>query len=358
MTNLKITTWNIEHFSKVLRDNSNAAQRRKAAIAWEITQIAPDILCINESPGDLTLLQTFVDDANGLNGNYRIPVIDGTETILNQTPANPRKALADLYQMKGTDITGNQWIWFLVKDEVFDDADQVFIQNPRIWNQFVGRKTWSVNYWGDMSTRTHEHWRHPQVLVLEFEGIRVEFIGMHLKSKINRTNPFDANRNLRRQYVDKAIKARIKLATEAENIRHYIKARFAQEPDPRIIVLGDANDGPGKRFFERQFLFFDLLSNLQGNVFFARRFLNHCLFDFADDLRWTTNFRDPIEPQQRRQLLDHIMFTQSLVDDTQFPRIEAGAGFVEHTIHDTVNATLTGPDTSDHHPVSVTIRWS
>ena len=75
--------------------------------------------------------------------------------------------------------------------------------------------------------------------------------------------------------LKEAIKARIKLVTEAEKIRHYINARFQQEPAPRIFVLGDANDGPGKRFFERQYLFFDLLSNIQGNVFFARQFLNH-----------------------------------------------------------------------------------
>lgn len=358
MTNLKITTWNIEHFARVLADPSPTMQRRRSAIADEITQINPDILCVVEGPGDLALLQAFVDDANGLNGRYRIPVIHGTFDLLEPVPSNPRDALSDLYQMQGTDRTGNQWIWFLVKDQVFQNATQRFLQDPVVWNQFVGRATWPVNLWGDMSTRTHRHWRHPQVLVLEFEGVRAEFIGVHLKSKSNRRTVFDASGNLRRDYVEEAIKARIKLSTEAENVRNYIDARFQQEPAPRIFVLGDANDGPGKRFFERQYLFFDLLSNLQGNVFFARRFLNHCLFDFDDQLRWSTNFRDPIEPDQPFQLIDHILFTQSLVKKNQFPRIEAGAGLVEHTIHETVNATLVGANTSDHHPVSVTVRWS
>lgn len=358
MTDLKVTTWNIEHFARVLADPSPAMQRRRAAIAEEITLINPDILCIVEGPGDLTLLQAFVDDANGLNGRYRIPVIDGTIALLEAAPGNPRDALSDLYQMQGTDRTGNQWIWFLVRDQVFQNATQGFLQDPLVWNQFVGATRWPVNFWGDMSTRAHRHWRHPQVLVLEFEGVRAEFIGMHLKSKINRRAPFDANGDLRRDYAEEAIKARIKLATEAENVRKYINARFGQEPAPRIFVLGDANDGPGKRFFERQHLFFDLLSNLQGNVFFARQFLNHCLFDFDDQLRWSTDFRDPIEPDQRLQLIDHILFTQSLVIDNQFPRIEAGAGFVEHMIHETVNAALVGADTSDHRPISVTVRWS
>lgn len=355
MTDLKITTWNIKHFSRVLAQNR---QQHKLAIANEIRQINPDILCVIEGPGDLTLLQTFVDDVNGLNGRYRIPVIEGTNALLTPIPTNPRDTLSDLYHMQGNDNSGNQWIWFLVKDQVFQNATQRFLQDPVVWNQFVGHSTWPVHYWGDMSTRNHRHWRHPQVLVLEFEGVRAEFIGVHLKSKINRRTPFDVNGNLLRDYVEAAIKARIKLATEAENVRNYINARFQQEPAPRILVLGDTNDGPGKRFFERQYLFFDLLSSIQGNIFFAQQFLNHCLFDFDDHLRWSTSFRDRIEPNQQLQLIDHILFTQSLVNHNQFPRIEPGAGIVEHAIHETVNAMLVGGDTSDHRPVSVTVRWS
>lgn len=358
MADIKITTWNIEHFRKVLTDNSPVMLRRKDAIAQEIRQIDPDILCIIEGPGDLTLLQSFVNDPQGLNGSYRIPVIEGTDDLLAPGPANPRDALSDLYKMKGTDNTGNQWIWYLVKDSIFQNATQIYLQNPTVWTSFVGRSRWPVNLWGDMSTRNHRHWRHPQVLVLELEGVRAEFIGIHLKSKINRRSAFDANHNLKRDYVEEAIKARIKLTTEAENVRNYINKRFDHEPAPRIFVMGDANDGPGKRFFERQYLFFDLLSNLQGNVFFAQKFMNHCLFDYTDEHRWSTSFRDPIEPDQNRQLIDHILFTQSLVRNDQFPRIEAGAGLVEHHIHEYINANLTGGNTSDHHPVSVVIRWS
>lgn len=352
---LKVTTWNIKHFSRVLEGGS---PERRSAIVEEITRIDPDVLCIVEGPGDLTLLQRFVDAADGLNGRYLIPVIEGTDGILAQAPANVREALSDLYQMQGNDASGNQWIWFLVKDDIYDNATQGYIQDPAIWDSFAGSKTWGVHYWGDMSERRHRHWRHPQVLVLELAGVRAEFIGVHLKSKINRRNPFDADDNLRREYVEEAIKARIKLATEAENVRTYIGARFRQEASPRIFVMGDANDGPGKRFFERDYLFFDLLSNLQGNVFFARKFLNHCLFDFEDSLRWSTSFDDRLDIDQDIQLLDHILFTQALVDNSQYPRIEAGAGLVEHTIHEAVNATLVGPDTSDHRPVSVTVRWT
>jgi hypothetical protein len=149
---------------------------------------------------------------------------------------------------------------------------------------------------------------------------------------------------------------------------------FEQQSDPRLFVLGVLlNDGPGRGHFEREFLFFDLVSSIQGDVFFARSFLNHALFDFDDRLRWSTAFRDRIEEWSRSrpdaealrselvdptrfQLLDHILFTQPLVGERAFPRVEAGAGLVEHTLHQRINALLTQANrTSDHVPVTVHI---
>jgi hypothetical protein len=55
-------------------------------------------------------------------------------------------------------------------------------------------------------------------------------------------------------------------------------------------------------------------------------------------------------------LLDHILFTQSLVDGSLPWKIEAHAGKVEHEIHDLINATLpSSAHTSDHKPVSVVV---
>jgi len=179
-----------------------------------------------------------------------------------------------------------------------------------------------------------------------------------MKSKFNRANPFAADgTTLRAEFVEKALRARVKLATEATNVRAYIEARFAQEPDPAIFVLGDMNDGPGKERFEREYLFFDLISNVQGDVFFARRFLNHALFDFAEDLRWSVFFKDKIDPERSPKiLLDHILFTQRLVRDNQLPRIDPGAGFVERPVHERINAVRSSRNqTSDHAPVSVLV---
>ena len=74
-------------------------------------------------------------------------------------------------------------------------------------------------------------------------------------------------------------------------MRDYVAARFEQVPNPAILIMGDCNDGPGQDYFELEYLFFDLVTNLQGEVLLAERFFNHALFDFPAHLRWTAKFR-------------------------------------------------------------------
>lgn len=350
---LKVTTWNLQHLGKVLPDPPPDLTAKFDGVVEEIREIDPDILCIQEGPGNIEHMRHFV--ANALGGAYRLVEIPGTDAALAANPGDPRKATQDLYGMRGTALTGNQWIWFLVRPAL---AGQASIQDPAIWKAMTGGANWTVHFWGDLKDARHSHWRHPQVLVLDLGATRIEFIGVHMKSKINRKSPFEADgQTLRREYVETALKARIKLATEAANVRAYIDARFAQEPAPAIFVLGDMNDGPGKELFEREYLFFDLISNVQGDVFFARRFLNHALFDFDEELRWSAEFKDRVDPTRNpKMLLDHILFTQALVRKNHLPRIESGAGMVEHPIHERINAVRNKKNrTSDHTPVSVTI---
>jgi hypothetical protein len=369
---LKLTTWNIEHFGRLIPEPPQNRKLKLRGIIDEITAINPDILCIIEGPGSLPDLQTWVKSPDGLYNRYHVATIPGTDEILGQNPENPRQPLQKLYAMQGNNLTGNQWIWFLVRDGLFQDSG-AHILNPKIWQDLTRQPGWPVHYWGKLQSATHSHWRHPQTLIMKISGVELEFIGGHLKSKINTMQPFDEAGKLTADFVDEALRARIRLATEASDIRRYIERRFEQEANPRIFVCGDMNDGPGRGYFECKFLFFDLVSNLQGDVFFAGRFLNHALFDFEDNMRWTTQFHDRIEEWSRKQpgadalpsepvdpvrfqLIDHILFTQSLVGKSALPRVKAHAGLIEHTIHQRINALLTNANrTSDHVPVSVNI---
>lgn len=332
MGTIKVTSWNVEHMERLAQpDLSSTAQRRRDAVVREIREISPDILCLLEGPRgeaaiDLVATQLLGDEwvaVKAEDGDYG--------------------------------IQGSQWIWFLVRASL---AQRCSLLPIATWDAFAGGG-WPCHFWGEFQERKHSHYRHPQVLVLDWDGFRVEFVGLHLKSKfVNQGERlWNAGGADREQFIRAALTARIKMTTEASNVRAYIDAKFEQVPEPAIFVMGDLNDGPGKEYFEDRFLFFDLISNIQGDIFSASRFLNHALFDFPDHLRWSVLFEDFVDPgRDPHILLDHILFTQGLVNGSLPWRIDAHAGSVEHEIHDLINAALpAAARTSDHKPVSVTV---
>lgn len=332
MQKIKITSWNIEHLERLLDATSTSHLKRKQAIQSELNAIDPDVLCLLEGPdGEQNIDRVAAEILNGQYVPVKLP--DGN------------------YQQKG-----QQWIWFLVKPQW---AAVSSLLSPDIWQSYTGGPTWNVNYWGNFETETHRHYRHPQVLVMDINGQRVECIGLHLKSKFVNSGQsnWNAGGQQREQFILEALKARIKMTTEATNVRSYIDKKFEQLENPAIFVMGDFNDGPGKEFFENQYLFFDLISNIQGSIFEADRFLNHALFDYPDNLRWSVHFKDFVDPARDPHiLLDHIMFTQALVNWKLDICVEPHAGLIEHEIHDETNAVLTSTQkTSDHKPVSVTL---
>jgi endonuclease/exonuclease/phosphatase family metal-dependent hydrolase len=334
MGTVKLTSWNVEHLDTLLTSTNT---RRKDAVVQEIRQLSPDILCVLEGPKGAAAIESVA--ANLLNGDW-IPVMAADGEY---------------------DTQGSQWIWFLVKKELYAQAAFSLLP-PTTWKAFTGFPTWQVNYWGDFTQSKHSHYRHPQVLVMEKNGFRAEFIGLHLKSKfVNQgESMWNAGGEQRNNYIRESLKARVKMSTEAFDVRRYIAKKFEQVETPAIFVLGDLNDGPGKDYFEDKFLFFDLLSNIQGDIFQASQFLNHALFDFPDNLRWSVFFKDFVDPaRDPRILLDHILFTQGLVNGSLPWTIHGGAGRVEHELHDLINATLPNSSkTSDHKPVSVNITVS
>lgn len=340
---LKITTWNIEHTSRLLTASpSPTVLSRRLRVQQTIQHINPDILCIQEGPrGE----QAITDFCSIVLENAWVPVLLQHEgDALGQRDPE--------YQLKG-----NQWIWFLVRAEL---VDRCRLQPPAVWQAFTGNRQWRINYWGKERAKKHSHYRHPQVLIYSVaEGQELEIIGVHLKSKIN-TLPItrDAEKNLVGTYVEEATEARIKLATEARNIRQYIDEKFNQLQYPGILVLGDCNDGPGHDYFETLYLFFDLISNIQGDVMMAERFFNHALFDFPGHLRWTAKYRDHvlgIPASENPLLLDHILISQPLCRGNLALTVNEQAGAVEHEAYQRSNAGASANAlTSDHRPASCT----
>lgn len=381
---LKVTCWNIKFLHRVISPDGPAKDRaREALVRRQIAEMNPDVLCIVEASPDVRLMRSW---AASLHEPYDVPVIPRTDEILNAAlaadpTANPREVLCKVYGYPNSDVTGAQWIWFFVKKSLGFPAE---LLDPKVWRSFAASQyadaadqgsqdgKWGLFFYAQNQAGRWGHVRQPQVLVLDVNGVRMEFVGAHLRSKLNNwRGPIwtDAARTtFDKNFLDEAYNDRIKLATEAENIRKYVDARYAQESDPAIFVMGDLNDGPGREVFERKFLFFDLIGNVQGSIFEADRFLNHALFDFGaeasgENLRWSYKLegQDKVDPtRDPKILLDHILFTQRLVDKAKFPRVKAKAGFVEHAVHERVNAARPrrSEPSSDHRPVSVVVTLS
>jgi hypothetical protein len=364
MQRLKLTSWNIEAADKLVTAlaSSDAQTRRKAemradAIAEAIAAIDPDILLIVEGPRSETRAEEFL---KRVAPGYRLV---------------QRGGVAKDYATLGT-----QWIWFAHRTGLPVSAQLLHVDRWRALTEAASEKAhaggkWDVSYpildEGAATLRfsvpeTHKHYRHPQVLQLTIDGALIEIIGCHLKSKINNIpvppgaeapDYFDRHPAL----VADVMMSRTKLTTECVDVRHYIDGRFLSEPDAAIIVAGDLNDGPGKERVERRFLYHDLVGNLQGDIFFARRFLNHALFDFDEAARWSYDLgQDKLDPgRSPRILLDHILFTQALTGPDRpgaSPyRADTGGGKVEHDIHHRVaSARPKYAAPSDHRPVSMT----
>lgn len=405
---LKLATWNLEWFgqlmqgktrtlptqSKTLTEAADKAlqELERQQIAAEIRLVNADILCVQEGPSTtkVALLREFCE-------RY----LDKAWTVIERGSADTG----------GYHVSGAQGIWFLVRTARLAELAPTLLPianwreateiESRHWPGRTGEhgEKWPIEHpwfkpkkadpeddFGEgepmvhLATREHSHFRWPQTLVCTIGGRRVDFIGVHLKSKFSKADYAKAGKAVQKAPSEQtnaerklilaveadAVEARIKISTEAANIRYYIDNRFRNEPHPAIFLLGDMNDGVGKEYFERRLLFHDLLSNLQGDVFFARRFLNHALFDYMIDggsaYRWTTEFEDAWEPGvDARILIDHILFTQAVVGVDAMAnsglRIKAGAGQVEHAAHVAANTPLSGSGghTSDHRPVSVVI---
>ncbi|MBR9763529.1 MAG: endonuclease/exonuclease/phosphatase [Rhodobacteraceae bacterium] len=374
---MKLTTWNAEwldsHWGVVSglyapgqdlfpedAPSLAEAQARIAAVGRFIGMLAPDILFLCEAPRGADQMAGFAAAA-----------APGYDLVMR--PA-------------GTDyeIDGRQWMWFLVRKDIADLIQPELVP-VETWRAFCAEAsdsiradgTWKVSAprltdFGDIrdvpvaERRTHRFYREPQVLRYQWGGARHEVIGAHLKSKhtgisIPKRQPGEdldayiaASKTVQR-FMAEAHEARVKLSSEALVIRAYIDRRFQQEADPSIVVLGDLNDGPGKEVMEREYLLHDLISNLQGEVFFARKFLNHALFDQPDHLRWTAQFRDDLDPERPEHiLLDHILFTQALTSGGTSPLVaRARSGWVEHLAFEEAEALLGRGMLSDHRPVSL-----
>lgn len=336
---MKVANWNIEWMNdwftpisagppawrrnnpgKSIADVAALAQR----VAGVVRAMAPDLLMVQEGPSRVGEMQLFVDD-----------YLDGA------------------YEVIGPSGSGAQRLYALVRKQGEIEAAE------RYWPA-EGRidlaESWPVDVTGDLVIEGYEYTREPLGLVLQVAGKQVLAFNLHTKSKyIHGGRALWDNEATRQQYVAQAVRNRRRIAAELMRLRNLLDEVLSDDPEARIMVLGDLNDGPGVDFFEQQYLIHNVVAVVSGSPFNPRKMLRHAFIDRElRDRNFTARFDDFIDNiRDRPLLLDHILLSPSLYwGALRNARIE----------HEVFEAAL-GPGTrrdsrpSDHRPQSATLEF-
>jgi hypothetical protein len=181
---------------------------------------------------------------------------------------------------------------------------------------------------GDMLLEPYALTRPPLVADLTLtDGRTVELVSIHAKSKyVHNGAHLWRNPETRQAFVEMALKARRRIASEALRLRRYLDVRFAADPAARLVVTGDFNDGPGLDYFEANYLAQNVAGLVAGSPYRPRTMLRHAFVDaVAREDNFTAEFFDFVEEEQRRLLLDHIFVSPALYWNVLGERAVEGA---------------------------------
>lgn len=342
---MKLMSWNVEHMNRwfepdkdgpaSLRDRTfgvSDVPRLATRVAQVIQDIDPDILAIQEGPSrrsEMALfVERFLDDAydiagpTGRYGQYLFTLIKkgGAVTAFSrQTLAGDGLTVVDL-----------------------DDAFKADLD-------------------GDLTLSDLDFTRAPLVLdVTDAQGKTISVINMHLRSKYVSQGPTLWNTD-RPAFLREAVRDRRQISAEANRVRAYVNALFGeafqharstgQGEEPRIVVLGDLNDGPGQDRFEQLYLTHNVIATIAGSPFQPRRMLRHAFIDKVNkEDNYSYIFDDYVEGiNDRPVLLDHILLSAQLYFG---PLKDAG---IAHDVYQAaIDTSLPGENEkapSDHRPV-------
>lgn len=120
------------------------------------------------------------------------------------------------------------------------------------------------------------------------------------------------------RYQALALANRKKLSAQAGRIRNRLDSIFTEDPDAKILIIGDLNDDPGADSYE-SLLGHSALEKIMGSVFEPEFIMHNALYHWTKDRAlarelYTTEFHDPIVKNQavHRCWIDHIMVSPGL----------------------------------------------
>lgn len=302
---MKLVTWNIEWMNNWFVGYGEVALKKSyestyapedsipdvdalcRRVAQVITDLAPDVLCVQEGPSDPRemglFISTYLADEDG----------------------------ASLYRHFGGVDGGAQKVYILVRQggPIADawEADDVATQ--------AMSEEWDSDVEGDAVLQPYAFTRRPVVVNCLYEGQTVRVVAMHTKSKYVHNGEEMWNSPERRlDFIREALKQRRRISAEGMRARRYLDELLAATPHQPIIVAGDCNDGPGADYFEEKFLTHNVSDILLGSTYApALQFEHAFVHRMPQKQRYTAIFDDFVTGEQGRLLvLDHILVSPSL----------------------------------------------
>lgn len=334
---MRIVNWNLEWMNHWFSGNdapvwgSNQLSEAQARVcagraAAVIQALQPDLLTLQEGPSAAAEMQLFLDEFLSDNGASQFEALIGRDGGAQK-----------LYALRR--IGGR----VAAMDYALDDATEELAE------------VWDADVNGDMLLEGYDFTRLPLVVDIDPVGSApIRVIVLHTKSKYVQ---FGASKwrdpNRRQEFVVAALEARRRISAEGFRLRGYLDALVEADPEARIVVTGDWNDGPGRDLFERSYLTHNVADIVLGSTFTPELIFHHPLISRVTANRlFTARFDDFVdEIDDRPLLLDHFAVSPALAGWVQGADI--GHDAYEAQVEGTGRNRTDRP--SDHRPIVLDI---
>lgn len=335
---MKIVNWNIEWMNRWFSGNNNPkwgsgylteteAKTAAQKVANVIDKLDPDLLCIQEGPSAIQEMQLFIDDFLSDEGVARYKALIGK--------AGGAQKLYVLTKVGG-------------KVDAIDHASDTLSRELE--------EVWFADVDGDLLLQPYDFTRLPMIVdVKPQQGGPVRIAILHTKSKyVHEGEDLWKNPSRRYEFIAAAMKARRRISAEGFRLRTYLDRLIENNPDERIIVTGDWNDGPGPDFFERQYLTHNVADIVLGSTFYPDLIFSHPVLERVSAASlFTARFDDYVdEIPDRPLLLDHFAVSPALKPSV----LDAGIAHqaFENELEGSGSSRVKRP--SDHRPIWMEIR--
>ncbi len=325
--------WMVNLFSKegIPKTDGDDGERSRL-LADVVKAMDPDIIGIVEGP-DTTVSGSKLASEQ-LEAWAALHGLDSHYKGVHGFPSGGRQELCALYRSDKVTVTHNP-----VLDQSKDPFNETFI----------------VDTTDSLIKEQYKHYRPPLELSVSPAAGGDELariIVAHAKSK----GIFD-NVDLAR-YEQISARNRKKLYAECMSIRNRVDQWFKKNPDTKIIVMGDINDGFGMDYYEQRFSR-SAVEILLGDIWQPERILKHVLpKPKLGKYGWTpstSRFQDKLTEDKFNVLIDHILVSRNIdVHDVTVwnPYLDQKNDVKNETV-DSIKFAL--KNASDHFPVSITV---